>query len=427
MSVPIQEFEVFEKETERLLAPPFESKFGAILWRDRRQPRKRLSFIVNGWITENSITFVGGSSGSGKSFLVLHLSMCLARGEDFFEAQVKRCGVIYQAGEGGLGLLDRMEAYNQHYKVPEDEAIPFALLPTKINIFAKESRDVENMIAEVRALKVKMDVESAVVVIDTLRKATGGADEISGKDNAVIVDNLDRIRSECGVSVIVVHHTNADGKKLRGHTSLRDDVDQVIMITNDKETGIRTALLDKMKDGEDGREMKFSLASIPVRQTEDGEVVTSCAVMSVSEKQRLKKEQERQGIWVSPTERKILMNIFAAVDRHGIFVVDEKEYPKAAMGKTIVRYETYRDISLERMPEEADRKKATDQIYKEFQRAKNDMIRKGIIGLTSPYMWWDGKPVRGFARTFPRKSNVETDDEPSPAMRELYDEMGSLF
>src|SRR5690606_24853404 len=117
------------------------------------------------------------------------------------------------------------------------------------------------------------------------------------------------------------------------------------------------------------------------------------------------KEQERQGFSVNPTERRILMNLFTAVDRHGRFVSGEKDGPKAALGRTIVSWDAYRDVALERMPEVEDRTKARDQIRQEFKRAKDALLRYGIIGVAHPYMWWNGKPVRGFSRTFPNGEN----------------------
>jgi 5S rRNA maturation endonuclease (ribonuclease M5) len=385
------------------------SMFGAIPWSDRKRPRKRLEFLVEGWLTEQGVSFMGGPSGSGKSFLAFHLAMCVARGIDFFDNPVKRGGVIYQAGEGGLGFLDRMDAYAKHFSVPDDEDVPFELLPSKINIFSKDSKDVDNLISEINALSLTMSAPVELFVIDTLSKATVGADEISGKDTAVILSNVERIRDECGVNVMVVHHMNAKGEKMRGHTSLKDNADQVIFISHDKDTGIREANLEKMKDGEDGLRFRFSLASIPVRRNDrTGADVTSCVVLSVTEKERLKKEQQRLGFSPNPTERRVLMNLFAASDRYGKFVATEADGPRAAVGKIIINWTAYKAVAMESMVEVDDKVKAADQVKKELGRTKTSLQKYGIIGVNSPYLWWDGKPVRGFSRTFPEGSEFGT-------------------
>jgi hypothetical protein len=435
---PVQSFEEFEAATLAFLTPPFRPHFKSISWKDRKLPRRRLQYLVEDWITTVGVSFVGGRSSCGKSFLALHLAMCVCRGIDFFGQSVQRCGVVYQAGEGQYGLLDRMEAYARHFKVPEDEDVAFELIPQPIDIFTKDKKDVDNFIADVRGHSERMvqafGVPAGLIIIDTLKKAAPGIDEISGKDNAVVLENVGRIERETGCHVMLVHHTNADGKKLRGHTSLRDDVDQVILIEHDKATGIRDAVLDKIKDGEDGRKIRFTLIAVPVRAETrpDGteKEITSCAVVTVTEKERLKKEQERQGFPVNPTERRIMMNLFEAIDRHGRFVATEKDGPKAAIGKTVVNWDAYRDVALERMPEVTDRKKAADTIRKEFARAKDTLIKWGVIGVQNPYLWWAGRPVKNFARTFPRGQMPEKSgtnggqmepEQISGGMQELFD------
>ncbi|WP_378952161.1 AAA family ATPase [Mesorhizobium sp. ANAO-SY3R2] len=430
----IQSFEDFEAYTEKLLLPPVRSHFGAIDWRDRKKPRKRLTFLVEDWLTTSGISVIGGRSSSGKSFFALHLALCVARGIEFFGLTVQRCGVVYQAGEGGLGLLDRMEAYSRHFSVPDDEDIPFTLLPRKIDVFTKDKKDVDLFIEEVNRLSDRWEEQfgfrAGLITIDTLKKAAPGIDEISGKDNAVVLDNVARIERETRCHVVLVHHTNADGKKLRGHTSLRDDVDQVILIEHDKETGIRDAVLDKIKDGEDGKKIRFTLMAVPVRseQLPDGSTkeFTSCAVVTVTEKERLKKEQTRLGYSVNPTTRKIFLHLFEAQDKFGKFVANDKEGPPAAVGRIMVHWDHYREIALSMTVATEDRKKAADQIRNEFKRNSTDLIKHGIIGVSHPYLWWDKKPIRGFKRTFPNNQLPEgesdaTTEPLSEGLKEIFD------
>lgn len=96
-----------------------------------------------------------------------------------------------------------------------------------------------------------------------------------------------------------------------------------------------------------------------------------------------------------------MMNLFDTVDRYGKFVASEKDGPRAALGKVVVEWDWFRDVSLEKIPEIADHEKAVEQIRKEFARAKDVLIKWGVIGVSKPYLWWSGKPVRGFPRTFP--------------------------
>lgn len=409
---------------------PPKSRFHARQWCDLDRPGVELDYIIDEWMTERGRSVIGGPSGSGKSFLAIHAGMSIVRGVDFLGHQVKQGGVIYQAGEGGTGIWNRLKAYRKHFNVPADEDVPIVILPSKIDLFSRDG-DTQALIDEINAWKLVMTQPLRVIFIDTLATATIGADENSGKDMSVVLANIAEIEEKCGAHVCLVHHMNADGKKLRGHTSIHANVDQVITVTKDETTNIRTARLAKSKEGEDNVSLRFELASVKVGYSERRQKdVTSCVVLPVGEKERLKKEQEKQGISVNPTERRILMNMFDALDRHGKFVATEKDGPRAAIGKTIVHYDHYREVAMEKMPEVADRKKAVEQVRKEFARAKDFLIKSGIIGVSSPHMWWAGKPVRSFPRTFPQGGQMadnwrtdagQTAPPLSPGMAEMMD------
>ena len=204
----------------------------------------------------------------------------------------------------------------------------------------------------------------------------------------------------------------------------------MVLVTNDEETRTRTARLTKQKDDEDGITINFKLGRVVVGINPKTErEITSCVVLSVTEAERLKREQQRLGYSPSPTERRIMMNLFKAIDRHGRLITHNEE-PRAGVGKVVVDWRTYRDVALETIPELENKTKAADQIRKEFARAKDGLLKAGVLGVVTPHMWWEGKPVRGFGRTFPRGQDSdeswtgagrEQDNAISPGMQEVFD------
>lgn len=385
--------------------PP--SKFGAFTWRDLDAPGADYDYIIDDWFTDRGRSVIGGPSQSGKSFFAIHTAMSVALGRKFFGHGVQRGGVIYQAGEGGHGIKKRFKAYRQHFEVPEDEDVPMVILPAKVDLFSREG-DTEKLIEEIKAWEVTMSYPLRLIVIDTLATATIGADENSGKDMGQALSNIALIEERCRCHVALVHHMNADGKKLRGHTSIHANVDQVINISCD-ETKIRTAKLTKQKDDEDGLSIKFALKRIEVgTHPRTGRTVTSCAVVTVGEKEQYKAEQEKQGFVPTPVERKVLTRLFDAIEKHGQFVATAKDGPKEAVGKTVVSYENYRAAALERMVEIDDRKKATDKIRNDFERSKDKLLQYRVINFSAvkqgdasqAFIWWTGRPVKGFPHTF---------------------------
>lgn len=382
------------------------SKFGAIGFHDVKLESKS-DYLVHKLLTFGDTSIIGGATGAGKTFFTMHLGFCIARGQPFLGHPTVRHGVAYQAGEGGHGAKKRIIAYKNHFAVPDDEPVPFFIIPRRIDLYSKDG-DTAAFVEDLKLMQLEMDVPLGLVVIDTFNKASAGAEETSGKDIGIVLRNVDKIRQGLGVHVCIVHHMNAAGEKLRGHSSLGADVDEVLLLTNDEETKVKTCIVHKLKDDEAGEEIRFTLAQVKVdTDQETGDDITSCVVLTQSDKEKLHKGRERHGHPVNAAEKKFLVQFFAARKKYGVQVYDEPGFPSGARGKTVITWAEYKEYALSQMPDEDDVKKATDRIRKEFDNRKQGLIKAGLIGLEKPYLWWTGKPVQGFPDTFPRK-NVDS-------------------
>ncbi len=380
--------------------------FGAYYHDEIDGPGLQLDYIIDGWFATRGRSVLGGPSGSGKSFLALHAAYCIVRGVDFFGHHVEQGGVIYQAGEGGTGLKKRQRAYVKHFNVEEADELPLVVLPAKVDLFSKDG-DTDRLIDAIKQARLTMTAPLRAVFIDTLATATIGADENSGKDMGFVLSNIARIEEECGVHVCLVHHMNADGKKLRGHTSIHANVDTVVQVVSDENTKIRTATLKKQKDDEDGLSVRFSLASVAVGYNEKaGRDIKSCVVLSVSEKEQLKAEKEKFGFEVRPSEEALLIPMFKAIEKYGKFVVSEADGPVEAVGKHVVDFAYYLDVAVEMDASGEDKVAARVKIRKSFERNTKFLVKAGIIVFKrisdkTAVVWWTGKPIRGFPNTFP--------------------------
>ena len=94
----------------------------------------------------------------------------------------------------------------------------------------------------------------ALVIVDTLRRAAGGADG-NGSDMAVVVDNLDRIRRAThGGTVLAQAHSGKSDEDTRGFSGIEDDAD-FVWRTRIVDGGRMRLKLDKMKDAPSGTEI----------------------------------------------------------------------------------------------------------------------------------------------------------------------------
>jgi len=386
--------------------PPFKSKFGAIAWEHLDDPGPEHEYLIDGWTTVGDKSIIGGPSRSGKSFLAIHAGMSIARGTPFFGAKVMAPGlVIYQAGEGVRGVKKRLRAFRKHFDVRGDERVPFVLLQSKIDLYRPDG-DTDALIVEIQAIAKLYSVPLRAIFIDTLATATGGADENSGRDMSAVMANVDRINVATGAHVCLVHHMNAAGTKLRGHTSVYANIDQAVTVTRDEVTKIRTAVLDKQKDGEDGQSIRFELFQVRLGERPDGQPITSCVTLEVGEKDAARKAQASKGFTLTKQEELVfraLVNVLA----------DKGQAPPIGFnipeGVSVVSYKDWRDMYARSAPlDDDDPRKKAQNVKKAMQRAGTVLLKFGIIGRDDPWIWWTGKPVRGFAKHAPDIGSTAT-------------------
>ncbi len=132
-----------------------------------------------------------------------------------------------------------------------------------------------------------------------------------------------------------------------------------------------------------------------------------------AERRLLKTEVEQKGFNVNPTERRVLMNLFDTIDKHGKFIANDKEGPKAAVGRVVVDWRDYQKVA------ELNEQLTGDEARKDFVRVKASLVKYGILGTCVTYLWWSGKPIHGFERTFPKKENFATAEDIDAVSRKI--------
>lgn len=151
--------------------------------------------------------FISGPSNVGKSFLGLDWALQVAAYEER--------KALFLAGEGVDGFGTRIEAWLKFHDCDDEErqAVRENLRVRKgvVDLFAGGTA-YEDLLAQVRG--------AGIVVIDTLSRARGEAEENSNTDMGVIMRRIDEIKSivaEAGGSVVVIAHTaKAQGSGIRG-------------------------------------------------------------------------------------------------------------------------------------------------------------------------------------------------------------------
>lgn len=336
--------------------------FGAIEVGD--EPEWRIQDIL----PHSGLVVILGEPGTGKSFLASSLALHIAEGRSWAGKAVEAGSVVYVTPEGVRGFRKRLVAYRETFQPKSD--IPFHLITDAADLGHAPG---DALILVDRILEQIGKV--AVVIVDTLARSMGGADESSTADMSVLVDNCGRIASELGCVVVLVHHVGKDpARGARGSSVLKASADTELFVEGTD--GTRTATITKQKDGEVGLIMKFDLEKVEIAS--GPKTTSSCVVKIVDE-------------WSHGTRTKaakVTGPAKLAFDALQLAIVEAGEQPPITSRQNrttmAVRSELWRRYCETSQISEAD---TPDAKRKAFKRAADRLQVLGKIGVWNEWVW----------------------------------------
>ena len=367
----------------------FTSKFGAQRWEDIGTSGgvDIYPWLIEDIIPLNDISMAYGHSGTGKSFAMFDIAMCVARHTQFNGRNVEPGLVIYVAAEAGKGFTKRKIAYAIQHQLEPTDPLPFVLLTKRPNFF-QDDTDALALIGEIKAIKRRYRVPLVLIVIDTMSAITQGMDEISGKDQSMVRKRLLLLQETFKSAVVVVHHKPKDGNGPRGHGSQTNDIETTIEFetTSDR----HRATVRKQREGKASLSWEFTLSVVEVSRNKWGNPETSCVVNPCG----LAAKKQAVGFHATPTELLLLRALYDAIGDHPL-------PPPAGLPASITKVVEQRYVR-ERMREryispDEDSSNADSRFRMAFKRA-GDKLRDGsVIGIQGNLLWPTGKPVNGFS------------------------------
>lgn len=207
------------------------------------------TWLIDEYLPNNSLVTIYGAPGCGKSFLALDLALSVATGEDWNDRPVDRGGSLYIACEAVAGMPKRVAAWFKHRGVasPDHSKIPF--------YFTTEFSELQTPTSTLHLLEAcardTPGMEFKVVVLDTLSRTLGDADENSAGEMNKALNNLEVIREKLGCAVIVLHHSAKHTQLERGSTVLRGACDTMLFLKNDGSSGGLRLDMNKQRDWEE--------------------------------------------------------------------------------------------------------------------------------------------------------------------------------
>ena len=257
-------------------ASPAHQKFTLEPWRD-------ISFVVfDEWLIKQFLPLQGlaaifGKPGSYKSFVALHIALCIALGRRWGGRRVVQRNVVYIAAEGSAGLRKRKAGYQvAQPDLPSD--LPFALVAAAPNL-GTDKGDLPALVAAIEAA----DFKPGLIVLDTLAQTIGAGDE-NGAGMTAFVANAGALASRFNSLVLIVHHTGlGDDKRMRGHSSLNGALDAQILCERVDGDLAATLTLQKLKDDASDVHIRARLSRVVIALDEDDDEISTLVVDAIED------------------------------------------------------------------------------------------------------------------------------------------------
>lgn len=326
-----------------------------------------LRWLVRGVVPAQGLACMYGASGSGKSFLALDMCAAVAGGAEWFDCRVTAASVAYVALEGEHGFRQRVNAWQQHHGRDIPNALRFVMQPFDL-------RNSDDMV-ELADAVIASGGAGGLLIIDTLNRASGGADENSSKDMGEIIDAAKGLQAKLGGTVLLIHHSGKDATKgLRGHSSLHAALDAAVEVRRDGDR--RKWVIAKSKDDGDSAAYPFRLEVIEIGTDEHGDPLTSCAVEPDD-----RKAEFRRVLPPKSGNMRVVWDALGEILRHAGDYRPKDAPERLPFGRPAVKVETAIEKMRDRLA--CDAKRKTERV----QQALTGLQAKGLILIDGGYVW----------------------------------------
>jgi hypothetical protein len=311
----------------------------------------------------------------------------VARGATYAGRETLPGPVIYLTGEGVSGFKRRLVAMRRHLGI-EGQGVPFFMIENVPDL-GSETTDLPQLLAELDAFIAQRAPEGVrAIVLDTLARCMGEADENSARDMGRFVNRCAAIERHLECIVVVVHHVGKDPNRGgRGSNSLNGAADVTLII--EKNGTVSKVRVDEMKDGREGQEWTFRLVPYDLSATFQGSCAppsatsenSTCVVEILSEPGNAQPRATSKASAPSGVAGDLLKIIRRAVEEAGTSVTDSAVVPNNTRAAT--RDDLKRFCTTMAWQDEAEPRSWSAQLSNNLSKLRD----RGLIGFDKKWMW----------------------------------------
>ncbi|MFD9225242.1 AAA family ATPase [Streptomyces sp. NPDC060064] len=194
--------------------------------------------LIDGILFRDSLAWIYGKPGSGKSFVGIDWAGCVANGLPWALREVSRGTVLYLVAEGTSGIRRRVRAWERNTGVAMSGV---TFLPIAVQLLHGTDIAALTLLAE--------EMQPTLIVIDTQARCTVGSNENDNGEMGNVVAAADQLREATGSCVLMIHHSGRNGENMRGASAFDGAATSIVkVIKNDDYVEVHC---DKQKDVED--------------------------------------------------------------------------------------------------------------------------------------------------------------------------------
>jgi len=203
------------------------------------EPQPEIPWIVRNLICEGSVAIFVGDAGTKKTWSLLDLAVSVALGEPWCGITTWPRTILLVDEESGPRRLKRRlgDVMRGHNAGPDLRAAW-----TCFNV-----PDFRNPGDRLELTKRAQEVGAGLIIVDALADIMLGGDENSVQDLQPVASNLRRLAEEIHAAVVLIHHTNRQGK-FRGSSSLKGAVDSMFMVESEADSDRVLFRCEKSRD-----------------------------------------------------------------------------------------------------------------------------------------------------------------------------------
>jgi len=334
---------------------------------------KRISWLIEGILSQNTLNQVFGPSASGKSFVAIDWACSVATGTPWNGHKVEKGPVFYIAGEGEDGLALRVAAWEQERGCTIGKG-PLFVIPQAMALLKIQNSQA---LCDKLDLYVETHGSPRLIVIDTLARNFGDGDENSASDVGLFIEHIDVMRRKFGCAVLIVHHSGKSDKgQARGSTALRGAMHHEYSV--DDTGGRRVLRCTKNKEGAKPPDMNFRLEEIELDDCEDNPVTSAVPVWSEAATEKKPADD------LTPSARIALKVLRDETEFKGIppdldLIAAYELFPPDA----VVREKQWKDAAIAAGISSGNESSRSTT----FRRAKKELIEKGLVRSHGDSYW----------------------------------------